>query len=376
MSHRPGSHLSKIGAGSVHLPGFGRNCPVSSGEIGDQVIKLRTEDIYAKALPAPFLDWSKTDKDEVAVQLKDLDGFADGNVTLKASTLRRLHPSLVPAWVDPDYLFHVSLKSVVMQVQGNLRRGADDGPVSSGSEFETAIAQVAREDEDRFKLEKFQESREPAAETTIQAKAISSEPVLTPADRPATRPPANQNSTQGPADPVTSTAVALRALMPGPVAVSGPEAKPMGLRLNAKELMAKDDRERHASERIREIFMTDEYLSADSVAHRIACLPRICSALVMSADGTVLGGTLPEGYRLEAAILAPALMRKVKEFGRGLRSSETTVFTILGEIPVSLFAEGNIHILICHEVRGFVPGMQSMIREIANALNTISGEKC
>jgi hypothetical protein len=117
--------------------------------------------------------------------------------------------------------------------------------------------------------------------------------------------------------------------------------------------------------------MTEEYLGVETVAGRIARLPKICSALVMLADGTVLGGTLPEGYRLETAILAPALMRNVQEFGRGLRFGEPTAFTFLGERPISLFAEGNIHILVCHEGRGLVPGMRKRIGEIAAALDAI-----
>jgi hypothetical protein len=64
-------------------------------------------------------------------------------------------------------------------------------------------------------------------------------------------------------------------------------------------------------------------------------------------------------------------MMQVREFERTLRGSETAAFTLLGEKSVSLFAEGNIHILICHEGRGLVPGMRKRIREIAAALDLI-----
>jgi hypothetical protein len=373
MSRKPGSHPSNIGKGNAHFLGFGGDLEKTSGEIDEQLVILRREDIHAEAPAAPLLDWSRIEKGEIAVQMKDLDGFAEGTVTLKASTLQRLHPLLVPARVDSDYLFQVSLKSVVMQVQWNLRRSEEDGPVRSGSEFETPIAQIAREDEDYFKLEKFHESQEPVADKTTQAKPKSSQPVLTPADRPAVPVPRKQHNAPEPGESTAPRAEPLTVSIPSPVTVLESDAKPMECGRPWKEFMAKLDRERDGHERLREIFMTEEYLSVDKVAHRIAGLPKICSALVLSADGTVLGGTLPEGYRFETAILAPALMRQVQEFGRGLLSSETTAFTLLGEKPISLFAEGNIHILISHKGRGLVPGMRNRIREIATALDTICG---
>jgi hypothetical protein len=64
-------------------------------------------------------------------------------------------------------------------------------------------------------------------------------------------------------------------------------------------------------------------------------------------------------------------MRNVQEFGRGLRFGELTAFTLLAERPISLFVEGNIHILVCHEGRGLVPGMRKRIGKIATALDAI-----
>lgn len=371
MSRKPGVHVSKIAKGNAHLPGFAADLTVASGEFSDQLVILRREDIYADAPAAPTLDWSKIEKGEIAVQMKDLDGLAEGNVTINASTLQRLHPLLVPERFDADYPFHVSLRSVVMQVQGSLRRSPEDGPVRSRFEFDTPITQIAREDEGYFKLEKFHESQEPAADRAAQTKPKSTEPVLTPADRPAARllrqariapelgePPTLKEAPRLVTAPVRATAQRLER-------TSAETSQP------GNELRAKNNRERIGHQQLREIFMTEEYLGVETVADRIAQLPKICSALVMLADGTVLGGSLPEGYRLETAILAPALMRNVQEFGRGLRFGEPTAFTVLGERPISLFAEGNIHILVCHEGRGLVPGMRKRIGEIAAALDTI-----
>jgi hypothetical protein len=105
------------------------------------------------------------------------------------------------------------------------------------------------------------------------------------------------------------------------------------------------------------------------VANLVAAFPKISSAMVMLADGTVLGGNVPDGYHLETALRAPLIMRSVQEFNRQLRSQETSAFTLLGDIPVTLFVEGNVYILISHQGRGLLPGVRERIGEVARALD-------
>ena len=108
----------------------------------------------------------------------------DGSVVVKASTLQRIYPELLPVQLDADYLFPVSLKSVVLQVQAHLQQDLGEVPKPIGPDFDTPIAQVAREDEGFFKLEQLAEPprRRPRKG---RDKANSEEPTLTPADRPA-----------------------------------------------------------------------------------------------------------------------------------------------------------------------------------------------
>jgi hypothetical protein len=115
--------------------------------------------------------------------------------------------------------------------------------------------------------------------------------------------------------------------------------------------------------------MMDDLLDAPQVANLVAAFPKVKSALVMRDDGTVLGGNVPDGYHLETALLAPVIMRSVQEFNRRLRSVEMSAFTLLGGVPVTLFAEGSICILISHEGRGLVPGVRERIGEVARALD-------
>ena len=185
MSHKPASNLSQRGNGNAHLPGFGGDFVGSPDELSEQFVILRNDDIHAEAPEAPLLDWSTIAKGEIAIQMKDLDGFAEGNVTIKASTLQKIHPRLLPGLLESDYLFQISLISVVMQVQAHLQRSSDDDPARIGSDFDTPISQVAREDEGCFKLERVEGRRELDSEKATHAKQNSPEPVLTPADRPA-----------------------------------------------------------------------------------------------------------------------------------------------------------------------------------------------
>ena len=126
---------------------------------------------------------------------------------------------------------------------------------------------------------------------------------------------------------------------------------------------------------LREIFMTEDNLDVIRVADMIAGLPKVNHAVVLSGE-TVLGGALPEGYQMDAAILAPALMRTVHEFERRIRSSaESLAVTLMGEKPLSIFTEGNIYILIAFEGRGLLPGVAKRIKEIARALDAIHSEQ-
>ena len=158
--------------------------PPAVGELSEQMIILRREDIRADDPGAPELIWSKLDRGEIALQVKDTQGISDGRVTVKASTLQRLYPALLPVQLDADYLFPVCLRTVVLQVERNIRQNPGEVTAPIGPDFDTPIAQVAREDEGFLKLERL--ARLPPApleeRTETNRKVLST---LTPADRPS-----------------------------------------------------------------------------------------------------------------------------------------------------------------------------------------------
>jgi hypothetical protein len=374
MSRNFANHLprNRKGFASEHSHGSAGDLAHTFGELNEQVIILCKEDIHADAPAAPPLDWSTFEKGEIAVQLQDTEGLAEGNVTIKASTLQRIHPALLPIQLKSEYLFPVSLKTVVLQVQAYLRQGSEERLSPVGLDFDTPIAQVAREDEGFFKLAKVAEPKETPIDETTQAKRKIPGPVLTPADRPASsilrkRSPAEPTDSRSPLRLSTMIPASPESACPE---TEGARAERAGPKIGAT---TQNSLRRIGLERLREIFMTEDELDACQVARLLAAFPKVKSAMVMLGDGTVLGGNLPEDYHLETALLAPAIMASVREFNRRLRSNETSAFTLLGDPLVTLFAEGNVYILISHKGRGLLPGVRERIGEVARALDALCG---
>jgi hypothetical protein len=372
MARKFGNHLfrNREALASEHARISTSDLPETFGALDEQVIILGKEDIRAEAPSAPLLDWSTFDKG-IAVQLKDTEGLDVGSVIIKASTLQRIHPALLPVPLESEYLFPISLKTVVLQVQAHLRQGSEERPNPTGPDFDTPIAQVAREDNGFFKLAKMTEAIEPPVKETVQAEPKIPEPVLTPADRPTSPmlrknfPPENRDS---------RPSLYSSALIPSsrhPEFLETEEA-PAGCIGPKKEAIGQNSPRRIGAERLREIFMTEDHLDTCQVAQLLAAFPKVNSAMIMLGDGTVLGGNIPDGYHLETALReTPLIIRSVQEFNRRLRSHETPAFTLLGDPPVTLFAEGKVYILISHEGRGLLPGVRERIGEVARALDAM-----
>jgi hypothetical protein len=372
MARKFGNHLfrNRQALASEHSLSSTSDLPEAFGALDEQVIILGREDIRADAPLAPRLDWSTFEKG-IAVQLKDTEGLDVGSVTIKASTLQRIHPALLPVPLESEYLFPISLKTVVLQVQAHLRQGSEERPNPIGPDFDTPIAQVAREDEGFFKLAKITEATEPPVDEMAQAERKLPEPPLTPADRP-TAPMLRKKSPSELRDPrpsLSSVAATPSPRHSEPLETEVGPAEPIGPN---KEAIAQNSPRRIGLERLREIFMTEDHLDAPQVAHLLAAFPKVNSAMLMLGDGTVLGGNVPDGYHLETALRdAPVIMRSVQEFNRRLRRHETSAFTLLGDPPVTLFAEGKVYILISHEGRGLLPGVRQRIGEVARALDAV-----
>ena len=341
--------------------------PPALGEFSEQRIVLRQEDIRTDDPGAPELAWSKLAGGEIALQMKDTQGIMDGRVTVKASTLQRLYPALLPAQLDADYIFPVCLRTVVLQVERNIRQNLGEVMAPIGPDFDTPIAQVAREDEGFFKLERL--ARLPPApleeRTETNRKALST---LTPADRPSFPSIRSKSLAEGikPQDEDERGSIEASS---EDVAAKRKSVSRVGQR--RKEIARREPLHRVALEKLQEIFMTEELLDACQVAKLVVTLPKVKGALIMLSDGTFMGGEVPKACHLDSGLLAPAMMRTVQEFSRQLKSCERSAFTIFGDPLVSVFLEGKICILVAHEGRGLLPGMLERIGETARALDAL-----
>jgi hypothetical protein len=373
--------------------------PTGTGPVEDQEIVLRPLDFTTEIGGA--LNWGSRESREIRVKLGQTDGLTEGRVTISARMLRDLYPGLVPEQLKEETTFPLSLRSVVLQLQ-NVMRSFNDGAALAGApDFDTPIAQVAREDEGFFQLEGH-------ASTSVANRTANSPtddlgsvlplirekeevrdnpPPISPVQVVAASPsekalPSKEivesRSAPGVADDPGVVKKDTFADLPKPklpaprppVIATPPPAEETPKPVESKQTPAKPQR-RRGLELLQELFLTDDFLDAAQVAHLLSAFPKVRAALIMSDDGTVLGGDLPENYRANAALPAPALMRAVREFGTTLSSVEVSACTLLADSPISIFLEGRICMLVVHEGRGLLPGMRDRFSQITKALDAL-----
>lgn len=390
--------------------------PGELGALEEQEIVLRKEDIEPDDPDSSDLDWSKIEGEQIALRLKDTNGLMNGRVTIAASTLQRICPSLFSTPPADGQVLKISLKSVVLQIQAHLNKTARESTKPVGPDFDTPIAQVAREDEGFFKLEKSAQAVCEPLKANTENKPEVQGPFLTPADRPVF--PLIREKPRP--DERLAEPAPIEIDLPSPMLEKPAKFDPfadlpkVGPKRNADiadtagnerpssgqgspDEMSKGQREtnsaqvdtptrRHAEtsvyplrriglERLQEIFLTDDLLDASEVAKLLGRFPKVKGALIMLNDGKPLGGELPGGYNAQKALGAPALLRATQELNHRIRASDASAITIFAEQPLSIFGEGNVCIVLAHEGRGLLPGMRERVSEIASALSALYGDQ-
>ena len=367
-----------------------------AAELADQTILLRPEDFIDGESGGGTLNWSSINHSEIRIQFKDTNGLMEGRVVIAAGALRRNYPALVPPAIKDDVQLPVSLKTVVLQLQNCLRAANPETATAPSSDFDTPIAQVAREDEGFSKLERAAQSNPARAETANQpqlAEEMNPFPLIR--EKPQSIPP-NPPAIQvtWPSNAVPASVSAKIRSDPfkdlpnvGPptgdreVEVTSPDPEirtvPEGLEpvtKNSSEFVGPipgKPLRRVGLERLQEIFLTDDFLDARQVAKLLRAFPKVKGALILLEDGTVMGGDLPEGFNLGAAFAAPDLLRASRKFADAMNGSKVVAVTLLADTPISIFLEQRVCILIAHQGRGLLPGMRERIGDIAKALNAM-----
>jgi hypothetical protein len=390
----------KSGSGS---PEQASNGPAGAVSVEDQEIVLQPVDFTTEIGGA--LNWASQESREIRVKLRQTDGLMDGRITISAKMLREFYPGLVPEQLKEETTFPLSLRAVVLQLQNVMRSPNDSSALTGAADFDTPIAQVAREDEGFFKLEENTPSSTSGANspTTSAAGDFGSmlplirekeqvrdnPPSLPPVQVVAPFPTQESRSPKNAADSPPPKNVVEPLAAPGvnkdpfadlpkpklpapkpPAAVSPPlvEETP---NLPEPEKRPPKPQRRRGLELLQELFLTDDFLDAGQVAQLLCGFPKVRAALIMSDDGIVLGGDLPANYRAGAASPAPALMRAVREFGTAISSAKVSAFTLLADLPISIFLEGRVCMLVVHEGRGLLPGMRERFCQITKALDAL-----
>jgi hypothetical protein len=388
----------KTGSGS---PEKASGDPSGNLPVEEHEITLRPVDFTSEIGAA--LNWSPHEPREIRVKLKQTDGLMDGRVTISAKVLRGLYPGLVSDQLKEDAVFPLSLRSVVLQLQNVIRSASDGSTLTGAPDFDTPIAQVAREDEGFFRLEEHspESGSGPQLPAGTPHHEFSSElPVIR--EKPETRenpppmqpvqvvapvpsqeslprrdPGADKPSRDNPfADlPKPKLEPRLdankREVALGQSIVAGQPPVEESAKLMGPEKSSPKPQRRRGLEQLQELFLTDDFLDAGQVAQLLQAFPKIRTALIMLDDGTVLGGELPEKYRAGAALPSAALMRTVREFGTALSSADVSAFTLLADLPISIFLEGRVCMLVVHEGRGLLPGMRERFTDVAKALDAL-----
>jgi hypothetical protein len=363
-----------------------------AAELADQTIVLRPADFVDS--DAGALAWPSLNPPEIRVQFRDTQGLMEGRVVIAAGVLRRNYPKLVPEEIKDEALFPVSLKTVVLQLQNCLRRENTAASAGPPTDFDTPIAQVAREDEGFLKLEREAQddlSRPEIPDQPQFSEGVSPFPLIR--EKPLTTPP-NPPAIQVTWPPSPTAAPPPTETRQDPfkdLPKVGPHRGDRHPDLSSREFEIRTERKsaaagisaelapqpadkpvrRLALERLQEIFLTDDFLDARHVAKLLRAFPKVKGALILLEDGTAMGGDLPEGFHRDAAFAAPGLLRASREFVGALNGSSVAAVTLLADVPISVFLEHKVCILIAHEGRGLLPGMRERISDIAKALDAM-----
>jgi hypothetical protein len=393
----------KSGSGS---PGKASDDSAGGGvSVEDQEIVLQPVDFTTEIGGA--LNWASQESREIRVKLRQTDGLMDGRITISAKMLRELYPGLVPEQLTEETAFPLSLRTVVLQLQNVMRSPNDASALAGAPDFDTPIAQVAREDEGFFKLEENAPSstsgQNPPATSpggdfgSVLPLIREKEQVR---DNPPSLPPVQvvapfPSGKAAPAKEVVEPpsvhgvvgdpgAVGVKRdpfadlpkpklPAPKPPAAAIPPPAEEAPKLPEPEKRPPKPQRRRGLELLQELFLTDDFLDAGQVAQLLCGYPKVRAALIMLDDGSVLGGDLPPNYRAGAALPAPALMRAVREFGTAISSAEVSAFTLLADLPISIFLEGRVCMLVVHEGRGLLPGMRERFCQVTKALDALYG---
>lgn len=124
---------------------------------------------------------------------------------------------------------------------------------------------------------------------------------------------------------------------------------------------------------LQEIFMTDEPMDARNVIAHILKLPGISGALLGTADGLKLAGSLSSAMNSDAlCAITPSIMARLDKFAEETKLTNMGSFTLsTSSNLLSIFHQTGISLFIEHEKKEFAPGIRSRLVTVASHLAKI-----
>jgi hypothetical protein len=416
MAPKFGNYLFRNLKGQSAAPETPRNDGRGLVDLEDRSIILGEGDFLPSESPGAALDWSKSPGGQITVRLGDTFGLMDGRVRISGKTLQGIYPGIVPADSPENVEYLISLRTVVTQVHSFLKESSGDGAKPAGPDFDTPIAQVAREDEGFFQLDAEASTHGSAPSAAEPSALTAAEPIEHHSSLPLIRekkmveplckqvpkipvdiprnpsradlaeslsdesPKALKSQAQdlGKANSVESTAPNPFGELPKVGPMTRDQANPASEteRVSAgsrgdEAIAERKPASRLGLERLQEIFITDDYLDASQVAKLLSGLPKVQQAIILLDSGEIMECGGPEPFCRDAALSATSLLSAARDFALKMRRGKVGAITILADCAISIFQEGRVCLLLLHGGRGLLPGMRERMQEIARALDAM-----
>jgi hypothetical protein len=380
-------------------------------------------------LPAPLL-WSNVGG-AIKIKADKILGILEGRTRIKASVLQDIYPGLFEKAPNHGTEFNIPLQAVVAQLADIFRDQSSEESILE--DFDTPFGQLAREDEERFKVKaefRSDTGTIPASNDCGPPRATSEKVlpvqeqnggqqeltrnVLTPDlnedESSGHRINASDESRSRDEEITARESRAMAATFPnenGRVGESpdrAPIRRERELHSNCAERaqstgeglfpgfdgvvvaseassISSDPRKirsepihRRGHDCLQELYLTDELLDGSKVADLILQLPRVVGVVILLSDGAALGGGLGGG--LNEALLSEALnlVQHLLSFTENMEGGPAKFVLLSNEgCRLSLTLDRDILILVGHTGKNIPPGLRERLVATAHALNMIYG---
>jgi len=358
----------------------------AGGSLKNVDVVIREGELLEGNIPASLL-WNSVGGG-ITIKAGKILGILEGRTRIRAGVLQELHPSLFSGPVNPDAEFNIPLRVVVTQIQHIFSGISSTDTALEG--FDTPFAELAREDEARFKIElrdrKLPVDNAPATGATSNNEDKDSEIRLADqpkngADADSEGGPAHTEETKGTSEQqgtAPSGRIVRDDLVTAPHLRPAHEFRKPPARVSSPPAEVRQPRSsnlrRDGYERLQELYLTDEPVDGSMIADCVSRLPRVTGVVIMLSDGAVLGGGVGAVISTKIVHLLTDFVTHILGFTESLPGGPTRFITFFGHaLQISLVIAGDVLMLTAHEGKNLPPGLRERLIATTEALNIIYG---